>query len=77
MYEYRVYDLVVFSEGMRPNECIWIYGATRRGCFTSIESSTCRKDVYDKVQRVDYDKILIFRSDALVFTDSSSKSYIF
>ncbi len=45
--------------------------------FTSIESSTCRKDVYDKVQRVDYDKILIFRSDTLVFTDSSSKSYIF
>ena len=45
--------------------------------FTSIESSTCQKGVYDKVQRVDYDKILIFHSDALVLTDNSSKSYIF
>ena len=45
--------------------------------FTSIESLTCRKGICDKVQRVDYEKILIFRSDTFVFTDSSRKSYIF
>ena len=72
-----MYDLVVFSEGMRPNECKWIYVAARRGCLHPLRVRLFEKDVYDKVQRVDYDKILIFRSDALVFTDSSSKSYIF
>ena len=43
---------------------------------TFIESSTCRENVFDEVRRVDYDKILIFHSDALVFVDISSKSYI-
>ena len=53
-----------------------VYIATKTWIFTSIESLAWRKDVFDEVRRVDYDKILIFRSDALVFVDISSKSYI-
>ena len=50
MYEYQVYDLVVFSEGMRPNECKWIYVATRRGCLHPLRVRLVeKKDVYDKV----------------------------
>ena len=61
---------------MMPDDSKQVYIETKTWIFTSIESSACRKDVFDEVQRVDYDKILIFRSDALVFADSSSKSYI-
>lgn len=69
--------MVVLLKGMMPNDSKRVYIATQIWIFTSIESSACRKDVFDEVQRVDYDKILIFRSDTLVFTDSSRKCYIF
>ena len=68
--------MVVLSKGMMPNDSKQVYIATKTWIFISIESLACRKDVFDEVQRVDYDKILIFRSDALVFVDSCSKSYI-
>ena len=71
--EYQVCDLTVLSKGMMPNDSKRVYIATKTWIFTSIESLACRKDVFDEVQRVDYDKILIYRSDALVFADSSSK----
>ena len=53
-----------------------LYG-NKTWMVTFIKRSTCRENVCDKVQRVDYDKILIFRSDTLVLMDSSRKCYIF
>ena len=76
LYKWQVCDLVVLSNNMIPNGSKRVCIATKTSIFISIKSSACRKDVFDEVQRVDYDKILIFRSDALVFADSSSKSYI-
>ena len=40
-------------------------------------SSTCRKVVYDKVQRVDYDKIRSSVAMLIVYVDYSSNHYIF
>ena len=33
MQECQVRDLVVFSKGMKPDNCKWIYIATRHGCL--------------------------------------------
>ena len=40
-------------------------------------SLTCRKVVYDKVQRVDYDKIRSSVAMLIVYVDYSSNHYIF
>ena len=64
LYEYQVCDLTVLSKGMMPNDSKMGLYSNKDMDFTFIESSTCRKDVFDEVRRVDYDKILIFRSDA-------------
>ena len=40
-------------------------------------SSTCWKDVYNKVQRVDYDKIRSSVAMLIVYVDYSSNHYIF
>jgi hypothetical protein len=40
-------------------------------------SSTCRKIVYDKVQRVEYDKIRSSVAMFIVYVDYSSNHYIY
>ena len=45
--------------------------------FTSIERIDLPQRVVDKVQRVDYNKIYVLCSDALVHADYSSNHYIF
>jgi hypothetical protein len=35
--------------------------------FTSIKGSACQKGVYDKVQKVDYNKVESFSSDACLY----------
>ena len=43
----------------------------------SLKSSTCQKVVYDKVQRVDCDKIRSLAAMLIVYADCSSNRYIF
>jgi hypothetical protein len=55
-------------------ESKWIY---RLGWNILEESSTCWKIVYNKVQRVDYDKIRSSVAMLIVYVDYSSNHYIF
>ena len=54
-------------------ESKWIYEIDRLGWNILEESLTCRKIVYDKVQRVDYDKIRSSVEMLIVYMDYSSR----
>jgi hypothetical protein len=58
-------------------ESKWIYKIDGLGCNILEESLTCRKKIYDKVQRVDYDKIRSSVAMLIVYVDYSSNRYIF
>jgi hypothetical protein len=58
-------------------ESKWIYEIDRLGWNILEESLTCRKIVYDKVQRVEYDKIRSSVAMLIVYVDYSSNHYIF
>ena len=58
-------------------ESKWIYEIDRLGWNILEESLTCRKIVYDKVQRVEYDKIRSSVAMLIVYVDYSSNRYIF
>jgi hypothetical protein len=58
-------------------ESKWIYEIDRLGWNILEESLTYRKIVYDKVQRVEYDKIRSSVAMLIVYVDYSSNRYIF
>jgi hypothetical protein len=66
MYENQVWNLVDPPIGMMPIERRWIYKETDVDVYIH-KMLNLSKGVYDKVQKVDYNKIGSFSSDACLY----------
>jgi hypothetical protein len=62
----QVWNLVDPPEGMMPIERRWIYKETDMDVYIH-KRINLSKGVYDKVQKVDYNKIGYFKSDACLY----------
>jgi hypothetical protein len=56
MYENQVWNLIDPSEGMMPIECRWIYKERDMDVYIH-KMLNLSKGVYDKVQKVDCNKV--------------------
>jgi hypothetical protein len=66
MYKNQVWNLVDPPECVMSIERRWIYKEIDMDVYIH-KGSTCQKGVYDKVQKVDYNKIGSFSSDAFLY----------